>query len=173
MRYEADSHRAIAGGPSLAPPTSDLINGPCQGTPSVHPASPDAGREARRAVPKTAGESGVLTPEVGEVRAGLQDNRRDFDSTKYGPGDRSAVLSGDPKTDGRAEAKDRAGPSAGQRGGLAQYFQYSSHSVTPAQRATNWDSESIQIVAPARSERAQNVEFYWFEFAGRRVTLRR
>lgn len=90
--------------------------------------------------------------------AGLQDNRRDFDAAEYGPAHRSAVLSGQPISDGRAEAKNCAGPSAGQRGRLAQYFQYSLHSLTPPQRAMNWDSESIQIGAPPRSERAKNVD---------------
>lgn len=83
--------------------------------------------------------------------AGLQDNRCDFDSSKYGPAHRSSVLSGDPETDGGAEAKNCAGPSAGQRGRLAQYFQYSSHSITPWKRAMIWDCESTQIAARARN----------------------
>ncbi len=88
----------------------------------------------------------------------LQDNRRDFDSPEHDPGDRSPMLSGDPEADGGAEAKDCAGPSAGQRGRLAQYFEYSSHSVTPAQRDTNCDSESIQIGTLAQWENAKNVD---------------
>jgi len=97
-------------------------------------------------------ERGVLRPVTG-----LEDNRRDFDSTKYGPADGSAMLSGQPISDGGAEAKDRAGPSAGQCGRLAQYFQYSSHSITPWKRAMNWDCESTQIGAVAGNEKVQNV----------------
>jgi len=88
---------------------------------------------------------------------GLQDNRRDFDSAEDDPGDSSPVLSSYPKTDGRAEAKDRAGPSAGQGGRLAQYFQYSFHAITPPQRATNWDSESMQIGALAHSPKRRKM----------------
>jgi hypothetical protein len=76
------------------------------------------------------------------------------------------MLSCQPISDGRAEAKNCACPSAGQRGRLAQYFQYSSHSITPWKRATNWDCESSQIGAAPRNEKAQNVEFHWFEFTG-------
>jgi hypothetical protein len=78
------------------------------------------------------------------------------------------VLTGQPISDGGAEAKDCACPSAGQRGRLAQYFQYSSHSVTPSQRAMNWDFESIQIGALTRSEKAQNAALYWFEVTASR-----
>ena len=101
------------------------------------------------------------------VLTGLQDDGGDFDGAEHDPGDRSAVLSSDPKTDGGAEAKDCACPSAGHRGRFAQYFQYSFHSITPWKRATNLDRESRQIGAPPRSERRKT-----WPFIGLRSPLR-
>jgi hypothetical protein len=53
----------------------------------------------------------------------LQDNSADFGRAQSDPADGSPAFPGQPESGGGTEAKERACPSTGQRGRLAQHFQ--------------------------------------------------